>query len=100
MPPGASGVPHPVLQVVGVVAALAPRAQVLALAVLRLVVEVGDQWIVVGASPGRVNALATMPRQESAGVHPGAAEGATLAPHAPAAGNFADWLKQTLDKRK
>jgi flagellar protein FliO/FliZ len=29
-----------------------------------LVVEVGDQWIVVGASPGRVNALATMPRQE------------------------------------
>nr|WP_314544446.1 flagellar biosynthetic protein FliO [uncultured Massilia sp.] len=65
-----------------------------------LVVEVGDQWIVVGASPGRVNALATMPRQESAGVHPGGAEGATLAPHAPAAGNFADWLKQTLDKRK
>jgi flagellar biogenesis protein FliO len=26
------------------------------------VVEVGDQWIVVGASPGRVNALATMPQ--------------------------------------
>jgi flagellar protein FliO/FliZ len=65
-----------------------------------LVVEVGDQWIVVGASPGRVNALATMPRQESAGVHPGGAEGATLAPHAPAANSFADWLKQTIDKRK
>jgi flagellar protein FliO/FliZ len=31
-----------------------------------LVVEVGEQWIVVGASPGRMNALATMPRQESA----------------------------------
>ena len=29
-----------------------------------LVVEVGNQWIVVGASPGRVNALATMPRQD------------------------------------
>jgi flagellar protein FliO/FliZ len=27
-----------------------------------MVVEVGDQWIVVGASPGRVNALATMPK--------------------------------------
>ena len=27
-----------------------------------LVVEVGEQWIVVGASPGRMNALATMPR--------------------------------------
>jgi flagellar protein FliO/FliZ len=31
-----------------------------------MVVEVGDQWIVVGASPGRVNALATMPKQEGA----------------------------------
>jgi flagellar protein FliO/FliZ len=29
-----------------------------------LVVEIGNQWIVVGASPGRVNALATMPKQE------------------------------------
>ena len=32
-----------------------------------MVVEVGDQWIVVGASPGRVNALATMPRQHGTG---------------------------------
>jgi flagellar protein FliO/FliZ len=55
-----------------------------------MVVEVGDQWIVVGASPGRVNALASMPKQEGA---------ATLAPHAPAASSFADWLKQTIDKR-
>jgi flagellar biosynthetic protein FliO len=64
-----------------------------------LVVEVGDQWIVVGASPGRVNALATMPRQQ-ADAHPVDAEGATLAPHLPAANSFADWLKQTIDKRK
>jgi flagellar biosynthetic protein FliO len=62
-----------------------------------IVVEVGDQWIVVGASPGRVNALATMPRQD---VLPVGAEGATLAPHQPAANNFAEWLKQTIDKRK
>ncbi|MDO8438831.1 MAG: flagellar biosynthetic protein FliO [Telluria sp.] len=55
-----------------------------------MVVEVGDQWIVVGASPGRVNALATMPKQEGA---------ATLDPHAPAANSFAEWLKQTIDKR-
>jgi flagellar protein FliO/FliZ len=55
-----------------------------------LVVEVGEQWIVVGASPGRMNALATMPRQESA--EP--AQPATL----PGA-NFADWIKQTIDKR-
>ena len=58
-----------------------------------MVVEVGDQWIVVGASPGRVNALATMPKQE------GALQPATLNEHAPAASSFAEWLKQTIDKR-
>jgi flagellar biosynthetic protein FliO len=62
-----------------------------------LVVEIGNQWIVVGASPGRVNALATMPKQESADI-PGT--GATLAPHVKPANSFADWLKQTIDKRK
>lgn len=60
-----------------------------------IVVEVGDQWIVVGASPGRVNALATMPRQEA----PAAPANATLHPHAPAAGSFGEWLKQTIEKR-
>ncbi|MYM68507.1 flagellar biosynthetic protein FliO [Pseudoduganella sp. FT55W] len=55
-----------------------------------LVVEVGEQWIVVGASPGRMNALATMPRQESSEpVQPASVPGA----------NFADWIKQTIDKR-
>jgi flagellar biosynthetic protein FliO len=62
-----------------------------------LVVEIGNQWIVVGASPGRVNGLATMPKQESADV---TGTGATLAPHTPPAHSFADWLKQTIDKRK
>lgn len=55
-----------------------------------LVVEVADQWIVVGASPGRMNALATLPRQpqpqdEEAPVAAGA--------------SFAEWFKQTIDKR-
>lgn len=58
-----------------------------------MVVEVGDQWIVVGASPGRVNALATMPRQ------PGTETAAALQPHQPSASSFAEWLKQTIDKR-
>jgi flagellar protein FliO/FliZ len=57
-----------------------------------MVVEVGDQWIVVGASPGRVNALATMPKGD-------AAASAALAGHTPSANSFADWLKQTIDKR-
>jgi flagellar protein FliO/FliZ len=57
-----------------------------------LVVEVADQWIVVGVAPGCINTLATMPRQESP-----ATTGGGMA--APAGKNFALWLKQTIDKR-
>ena len=59
-----------------------------------MVVEVGNQWIVVGASPGRVNALATMPAQ---GAGPG--QEAILAEHQPPAASFGDWLKQKIDSR-
>ena len=54
-----------------------------------LIIEAADQWIVVGVSPGRVNALATMPRQENS------------APMmaAPVTKNFPAWLKQTMEKR-
>jgi flagellar protein FliO/FliZ len=55
-----------------------------------VVIEVADQWIVVGVSPGRVNALATMPKQESPPVSPNAA---------PVAKNFSSWMKQTIEKR-
>lgn len=57
-----------------------------------LVVEVGEQWIVVGASPGRMNALATMPRQE---VDEADLAGTQTVPGA----NFAEWFKQTIEKR-
>ena len=57
-----------------------------------MVVEVGEQWIVVGVAAGRVNALSTMPRQEIAAAPQRAAAGADAA-------NFASWLKQTIDKR-
>ncbi len=63
-----------------------------------IVVEVGDQWIVVGASPGRVNALATMPKQQL-DVAPATLHPATLHPDAPSASSFAEWLKQTIEKR-
>lgn len=53
-----------------------------------MVIEVADQWIVVGVAPGRVNTLATMPRQEH-----------TPAAGPAAAGNFSAWLKQTIEKR-
>ncbi len=59
-----------------------------------MVVEVGEQWIVVGASPGRVNALATLPRPLDA---PAAAAPDT---YQPSATSFSEWLKQTIDKRK
>ena len=55
-----------------------------------VVVEVADQWIVVGVAPGRVNALSTMPRQETT---------ASATEAAPDAKNFASWLKQTIEKR-
>jgi flagellar protein FliO/FliZ len=69
-----------------------------------MVIEVGDQWIVVGAAPGRVNALATMPKQE------GAAAAAAVLSNSPNSSNSADskaapaaafghWLKQTIEKR-
>ncbi|MBB3211022.1 flagellar protein FliO/FliZ [Herbaspirillum sp. Sphag1AN] len=55
-----------------------------------MVIEVAEQWIVVGVAPGRVNTLATMPRQEHLS--------APSTPSVPAA-NFSAWLKQTIDKR-
>lgn len=58
-----------------------------------MVVEIGDQWIVVGASPGRVNALATMPKQAGAPLE------ARLDGHGPSASSFSEWLKQTIEKR-
>jgi flagellar protein FliO/FliZ len=57
-----------------------------------LVVEVGEQWIVVGASPGRMNALATMPRQQQDEIADHPQPGL-------AGANFAEWFKQTIEKR-
>lgn len=54
-----------------------------------VLVEVADQWIVVGVAPGCVNALTTMPRQE----------GFVQGDPTPAGKNFASWLKQTIEKR-
>lgn len=54
-----------------------------------LVLEVADQWIVVGVAPGSVNALANLPRQEQF----------AQAAAQPQAGQFAAWLKQKIDKR-
>lgn len=56
-----------------------------------VVVEVADQWIVVGVAPGQVNALSTLPRPENVP----SPEQPTTQP----ADNFSAWLKQKIDKR-
>lgn len=55
-----------------------------------VVVDIAGQWIVVGVSPGRVNALAQMPAHERIEL---------IEPGAPAASNFSEWLKQTVQQR-
>lgn len=52
-----------------------------------VVVEVADQWIVVGVAPGQVTALSTMPKQE------------TVPSEAAPSKNFSSWLAQTIEKR-
>ena len=65
-----------------------------------IVIEVADQWIVVGAAPGRVNALATMPRQpDSANATNATNVGGASLTEGVRSATFADWLKQTIDKR-
>lgn len=53
-----------------------------------LVLEVADQWIVVGVTAASMNTLTTLPRQE---LEPG------MGPLAPG-GSFAAWLKQTMER--
>lgn len=62
-----------------------------------LVVEVADQWIVVGVAPGRISTLSSMPRQQQADA-PQSVSG-SVAEAAPAAKTFSAWLKQTIERR-
>jgi flagellar protein FliO/FliZ len=53
-----------------------------------VVVELGDTWLVLGVAPGQVRTLHTLPRAEQV-------EGSTVA-----GGDFPQWLRRTLEKRK
>ncbi|RJX34175.1 MAG: flagellar biosynthetic protein FliO [Oxalobacter sp.] len=53
-----------------------------------MVVEVADQWIVVGVTSTHINALSTMPRQET-----------LPSDGLPINNRFADRLKQLIEKR-
>jgi flagellar protein FliO/FliZ len=59
-----------------------------------MVIEVGDQWIVVGVTATQINTLATMQKQE--GIQPEHIEQADAAnPN-----QFAMWLRKKIDKQK
>ncbi|MBR7798949.1 flagellar biosynthetic protein FliO [Undibacterium fentianense] len=54
-----------------------------------MVIEVADQWLVIGVTSQQINVLSTMPKQDiPANSHP------TTNVSVP----FADWLKKTIDK--
>jgi flagellar protein FliO/FliZ len=56
-----------------------------------VIVEVGSTWLVLGVAPGRVSALAEVPRQavaaQAPGVGPSSGEG------------FPDWLRKLTQRR-
>ena len=58
-----------------------------------VVVELEQQWIVVGVAPGHVNTLATLPRPD------GVSSATLVAGSAPPARTFSDWLKQMIAQR-
>lgn len=53
-----------------------------------MVIEVGDQWLVLGVTASNITNLATLPKQESL-------LQVTPANH----GSFQDWLQRTIEKR-
>lgn len=60
-----------------------------------VIVEVGSTWLVLGVAPGRVSALAEIPRQTLPEMQPGATTGATSG--ATMAGLPA-WLQRLMQK--
>ncbi|MFZ6780064.1 flagellar biosynthetic protein FliO [Undibacterium sp. Ji83W] len=55
-----------------------------------MVVEVGDQWLILGVTASNINNLGSMPKQD---------ELLNQSAHAAANDPFSAWLKRTLDKR-
>jgi flagellar protein FliO/FliZ len=58
-----------------------------------MVIEVADQWLVLGITAQQINTLATLPKQELN--EPNEAKEAETATNNP----FANWLKTTMEKR-
>lgn len=56
-----------------------------------VIVEVGSTWLVLGVAPGRVSALAEIPRQAAA-VHP-------VTPESKPGEGFSDWLRKLAPRK-
>lgn len=54
-----------------------------------IVVEVDNQWLVLGVTPSNINTLTTLPKQEL--------KESDVVTNTP---SFSTWLKQTIEKRK
>ena len=56
-----------------------------------VIVEVGSTWLVLGVAPGRVSALAEVPRQSTATQ--------AASPQSPSGEGFPDWLRKLAQRR-
>ncbi len=56
-----------------------------------VIVEVGTTWLVLGVAPGRISALAEVPRQSDSGQPVAAA--------APPGEGFPDWLRKVTQRK-
>ena len=56
-----------------------------------VIVEIGTTWLVLGVAPGRVSALAEVPRQAAAARPAG--------PDVPSGEGFPDWLRKLTQRR-
>lgn len=54
-----------------------------------MIIEAGDQWLIVGVTANNIQTLGTLPKQESL-LSAGTADSST----------FQDWLRHTLEKKK
>ncbi len=59
-----------------------------------VVLEVGEQWLVVGVAPGRVNGIATLTKPEASSNTP------ATTPTPEANKDFAAWLKHIMERSK
>jgi flagellar protein FliO/FliZ len=55
-----------------------------------MVVEIADQWLILGVTASSINNLGSMPKQEDLLSHP---------IQSPGMDPFSAWLKRTVDKR-